>query len=268
MEFFHSIIKNITPTDVLDMGIVSYIIFHFLFTVQGTRAVQMIFGLVSMGALYWVSLSYELYSLNWILNHFFDYFFVIIIILFQDQIRNALVSFGDTRIFEKRKNSDYDQQIEEVVEACSALSSESIGALIVFEKNHGLMNYKLTGTKIDAHIHSDLLYSLFQINSPLHDGALILHDNKIESAGCFLPLSKNVEIDKHLGTRHRAAIGVSEVSDAIVVIVSEETGKIHLCVSGKFIKITDTNDLRKKLLIFLSTENNSDMVDRLLNEVA
>lgn len=268
MEFLQSIIKNITPSDLLDMGIVSYLIFHFLFTVQGTRAVQMLFGLITMGTLYWVSLSYELYSLNWILNHFFDYFFVILIILFQDQIRNALVSFGDTRIFEKKRKTQYDEQVEEVVEACSVLSSESTGALVIFEKNHGLLNYKLSGTKIDANVHSDLLYSIFQTKSPLHDGAIIISNGKIVSAGCFLPLSKNVEIDKHLGTRHRAAIGISEVSDAIVVIVSEETGKISLCVNGKFIKLKSISELRKKLLTFLKIENTPEALNKLLSEAS
>lgn len=267
MEFLISIVKNITVADVLDMGIVSYIIYHFLFNVQGTRAVQMLVGILTMGTLYWISLSYELYSLNWILNHFFEYFFIILIILFQDQIRNALVSFGDTRIFEKRKKTIYDEQVEEVVAACHALSSERTGALIVFEKNHGLLNYSLTGTRLNANVHSDLLYSLFQNNSPLHDGAVIIFDNKIQSAGCFLPLSKNVEIDKHLGTRHRAALGISEVSDAVVVIVSEETGKINICVGGKFIRTNTESELRAKLLKLLKMETMPENIVGIMKEI-
>lgn len=255
MDFLLSIIQNITPSDLLDMGIVSYIIYRFLFTVQGTRAVQMLFGIISMGTLYWISLSYELYSLNWILNHFFKYFFVILIIIFQDQIRNALVSFGDMRIFEKKKKTVFDEQVEEVVAACQALSSERTGALLVFEKNHGLLNYSLTGTRINANVHSDLIYSLFQTNSPLHDGAIIIYHNKIQSAGCFLPLSKNVEIDKHLGTRHRAAMGISEVSDAVVVIISEETGQINICYGGQFLTSNSESELRAKLLKLLQMEN-------------
>lgn len=266
MNFLLSIIQNITPTDLLDMGIVSYIIYHFLFTVQGTRAVQMLFGIITMGSLYWISLSYELYSLNWILNHFFEYFFVILIILFQDQIRNALVSFGDTRMFEKKKKTIYDEQVEEVVAACQALSVERTGTLIVFEKNHGLLNYSLTGTRINANVHSDLIYALFQQNSPLHDGAVIVYQNKIQSAGCFLPLSKNVEIDKHLGTRHRAAIGISEVSDAVVVVVSEETGKINICVGGKFIGTNSETELRAKLLMLLKVESTPEGLTTLAKE--
>lgn len=268
MNFLLSIIQNITPTDLLDMGIVSYIIYHFLFTVQGTRAVQMIIGIIAMGTLYWLSLSYELYSLNWILNHFFEYFFVILIILFQDQIRNALVSFGDTRMFEKKRKTIYDEQIEEVVAACQALSTERVGALIVFEKNHGLLNYSLTGTRINANVHSDLIYALFQANSPLHDGAIIVYQNKIQSAGCFLPLSKNIEIDKNLGTRHRAAMGISEVSDAVVVVVSEETGKINLCYGGKFTRTNTETELRSKLLMLLQMENTPENIIAMVNEAS
>lgn len=258
MDFLLSIIKNITLVDLLDIGIVSYLIFHFLFNVKGTRAVQMLLGLLTMGTLYWLSLSYQLYSLNWILNHFFDYFFVILIILFQDQIRSALVSFGDTRIFEKSKKRKYDQEIEEVIESCAALSLEKTGALIIFEKNHGLLNYRLSGTSIQAKIHSDIIYTLFQPQSPLHDGAVIIFDGKIDSAGCLLPLSKNVEIDKHLGTRHRAAVGISEVSDAVVIIISEETGQISLCINGVFIKIQNIKELRMRLLKLLTIENTAD----------
>lgn len=266
MNFLLSIIQNITPSDLLDMGIVSYIIYHFLFTVQGTRAVQMLFGIITMGTLYWISLSYELYSLNWILNHFFEYFFVILIILFQDQIRNALVSFGDTRMFEKKTKTIYDEQIEEVVAACQALSLERTGALIVFEKNHGLLNYSLTGTRINANVHSDLIYSMFQTNTPLHDGAIIIYQNKIQSAGCFLPLSKNAEIDKYLGTRHRAAMGITEVSDAVVVIVSEETGNINICFGGKFIRSNTETELRAKLLKLLQMENTPENIATMVRE--
>lgn len=266
MEFLISIINNITPTDIFDMVIVSYMIYHFLFNVQGTRAVQMLFGIITLGTLYWLSISYKLYSLNWILNHFFDYFFVILIILFQDQIRGALVSFGDTRIFEKNKKTIYDEEVEEIVVACQALSKERTGSLIVFEKNHGLLNYAKTGTRIDANIHSDLIYSLFQTNSPLHDGAVIIYRDRIQAAGCFLPLSKNIEIDKHLGTRHRAAIGISEVSDCVVVITSEETGRVSICYAGKFIPTKTERDLRQKLLLLLKTDDINENLNTILKE--
>ena len=151
----------------------------------------------------------------------------------------------------------YDEQVEEVVLACTALSREKTGALVVFEKNHGLLNYVQTGTKLDSRIHSDIIYSLFHQSSPLHDGAIILYDNRIQAAGCFLPLSRNVEIDRHYGTRHRAALGITEVSDAVVVIVSEETGRINLCHLGVFYYMEDENMLRKFLRKFLSEDSTS-----------
>lgn len=214
----------------------------------------MLLGLAALATLYWFSLSYELYSLNWILNHFFDYFFVILIILFQDQIRSALVAFGEAKIIGRKRQTRYDPQIEEVVAAATALSREKTGALVVFEKNHGLLNYSLTGTRLDCRVHSDILYSIFQSSSPLHDGAVIIFENRIQSAGCFLPLSKNVEIDSHLGTRHRAALGVTEVSDAVVLVVSEETGRVNLCYNGQFFYMEDEASLRKNLRQLLVTE--------------
>ena len=241
------LVNNFKIYDAIDILIVSFILYRFFSIIQGTRSVQVLVGTAAITTLYFFSLSFELYSLNWVLKNFFDYFFIIMIILFQDQIRAALAMFGQAQFFGKKKDSYYNTQIEEVITACSALSRERTGALIVFERHHGLLNYSETGTKMESRIHSDVLYSIFQVNSPLHDGAVILYQDRIQSAGCFLPLSKNIELDRHLGTRHRAALGVSEVSDAIVVIVSEETGKMSLCVEGKFIECENETFLRKHL---------------------
>lgn len=254
MNYLSGVFENFNITDLIDILIVSFIVYRFLLIVQGTRAVQMLVGISAMAILYWISLSYELYSLNWLLKNYFDYFFVILIILFQDQIRSALISFGEARIFGRKKYSLFDQQIEEVVIACSALSREKTGALIVFEKNHGLLNYSLTGTRLDSKIHSDIIYAMFQHNSPLHDGAIIILGSKIQAAGCFLPLSKNVEIDRHLGTRHRAALGITEITDCVVVIVSEETGRIGLTQKGMFYQISSEDELRKNLKSMLLSD--------------
>jgi diadenylate cyclase len=211
----------------------------------------MLFGIIALAIGWWLSQYYELYSLSWILQNFFDYLFIILIVLFQDQIRSALVSITSTRYFGKSARSKFDQQIEEVVAACSALSRERTGALIVFEKNHGLLNYSASGTRLDARIHSDIIYSIFQTKSPLHDGAIIIFNGVIQAAGCFLPLSKNVEIDRHYGTRHRAALGITEVSDAVVVTVSEETGRMNICYNGVFHFMESEETLRKYLRKFL-----------------
>ena len=240
-------LKNLRILDLLDVVAVSFIIYRLLMIVQGTRAVQMLFGLGAMLALWGVANAYELHALSWLLQLFFDYLFILIIVLFQDQIKSALVAFGGTKFIGRNSKSKMDQQIEEVVAACVALSRERTGALIVFEKNHGLLNYVMTGTRLEARVHADVLYSLFQVNSPLHDGAIIIFDGRIQAAGCFLPLSKSVEIDRHFGTRHRAALGVTEVSDAVVVVVSEETGRIQICSEGFFHAVEGEDALRREL---------------------
>jgi len=233
------------------MVAVSMIIYRFLIIVQGTRAYQMLFGIFALAILWWFSQLYELYSLSWILQNFFDYLFIILIVLFQDQIKSALVSISSAKFLGRNGRTKFDQQIEEVVAACTALSRERTGALIVFEKNHGLLNYSSSGTRLDSRVHSDIIYSIFQTKSPLHDGAIIIYNGVIQAAGCFLPLSKNVEIDRHYGTRHRAALGVTEITDAVVVTVSEESGRINICYNGVFHYMDNEELLRKYLRKFL-----------------
>jgi len=208
-------------------------------------------GIMSLSLIYGLSRYYDLYSLTWILSRFFDHLFIILIFLFQDQIKSTLVSMSGTHFFGVGTNVKFDQQIEEVITASSALSRERTGALMVFEKRHGLYNYSMTGTKLESRIHSDIIYSIFQTKSPLHDGAIIIYNGVIQAAGCFLPLSKNVEIDRHFGTRHRAALGISELTDAVVVTVSEETGRINVCYNGVFYPADDEDMLRKYLRKFL-----------------
>ncbi len=251
MQQLGILLTNFRFIDLLDLIAVGLIIYRFLLIVQGTRAYQMLFGIVALAVVWWMSQFYELYSLSWILQNFFDYLFIILIVLFQDQIRSALVSISSTRIGNRGGRNKFDQHIEEVVAACSALSRERTGALIVFEKNHGLLNYSSSGTRLDSRIHSDIIYSIFQTKSPLHDGAIIIYNGVIQAAGCFLPLSKNVEIDRHYGTRHRAALGITEVSDAVVVTVSEETGRINICYNGVFHYMENEEQLRKYLRKFL-----------------
>jgi diadenylate cyclase len=245
------LLANFRLIDLLDMVAVSIIVYRFLIIVQGTRAYQMLFGIFALAILWWFSQLYELYSLSWILQNFFDYLFIILIVLFQDQIKSALVSISSAKFIGRNGRTKFDQQIEEVVAACTALSRERTGALIVFEKNHGLLNYSSSGTRLDSRVHSDIIYSIFQPKSPLHDGAIIIYNGVIQAAGCFLPLSKNVEIDRHYGTRHRAALGITEITDAVVVTVSEETGRINICYNGVFHYMDNEELLRKYLRKFL-----------------
>ncbi len=260
MQLLQSFLASLRWADGIDILVMSIIIYRFLLILQGTRAVQMLLGLSILGILWWASSSYELFAVSWLFRHFFDYIFIIIIILFQDQIKSALVSFGGSRLFSRTNKEKIGEQIEEVAEAVGALSRERTGALIVFEKSQGLLNYTLTGTRLESKVHSDVIYSLFQTKSPLHDGAIILYNGVILSAGCYLPLSKNVEIDRHFGTRHRAALGISEVSDAVVVVVSEETGRITVCVNQKFITVSGEEELRNSLRIYLNDENEREFL--------
>ncbi|MDD0853209.1 diadenylate cyclase CdaA [Halobacteriovorax sp. GB3] len=246
MQILDIFVNQMSMKDFVDVFLVAVLLYQILRIVHGTRALQMLMGIVILVGFFFAAQYYKFYSLNWILRHFFDSFFLIFIILFQDQIRSALASVGTgKKFFGFFQRPEAELDIEEIIEVTSAMSRKRIGALIVFERKNGLYDYIATGTKMESHIHSDILYSIFQTKSPLHDGAVIIRGNKIAAAGCFLPLSKNVEIDRHLGTRHRAALGISEVTDAIVVTASEETGRISLCVKGVFYPCENEGHLRQ-----------------------
>lgn len=257
MSFLQSFIYHLNIKDFVDILIVAVLIYQLLLIVRGTKAVQMMIGLGVLFILFWVGVTFKLYSLNWVLAHFFDSFFIIIIVLFQDQFRSALASVGTQQrnFFSMFNRGQDDLEIDEIVEACGALSREKIGAIIAIERTNGLLNYINTGTRLESKIHSDLIYSIFESSSSLHDGAIIIRRGKIASAGSFLPLSKNFDIERHLGTRHRAALGLSELTDALVVTVSEETGRINLCVEGVFYFCRTEKDLGQYLRHLWSNEN-------------
>jgi diadenylate cyclase len=252
--------------DFFDILIVAFFIYQVLNIVRGTRASQMLVGVAALAFLSWVSINYNLHSLNWILDHFFSSFFIIVIVLFQDQIRVALASMGSGGIINYKSSHGVVLDIDEIAEVSGVLSREKIGALMIIESKNGLLNYMNTGTKLNSDIHSDLIYSIFQSNSPLHDGAIIFSSGKIAAAGCFLPLSKNVEIDRHMGTRHRAALGISEVSDAISIIISEETGNINICQTGMFYPIKNEKMLRRYLHHLSSGDDIQNLIDAPLLE--
>jgi len=251
-------IKLFGAKDFLDIVLLSMLVYQFLKIIRGTRAVQILFGVTILAIIHWLSLNAELTAINWVFKNIFDYLIIILVILFQDQIKISLASLGRSKYFNKKNKFEHEKIIEEVVLACSALSKEKTGALIVLEKSYGLLNYAFTGTKLNSEVHADILYSLFQSSSPIHDGAIIIIDDKIASAGCLLPLSKNLELEKKFGTRHRAALGISEVTDAVAIIVSEETGKITVCLNGVFYNCDSENELRLKIRRALILEVESE----------
>jgi diadenylate cyclase len=234
----------------IDIALVFIIVYVLLKLVRGTRAMPMAVGMVILGLLYWLANAQDLATLEFVLRPSLLYIGVAIIVLFQTEIRQALIYFGNRlRVPVLKRQRGLGENIyDEVVLAATTLSSEKIGALIVVERNVGLRNFIDAGVQLDAKLTYDLLVTIFNPSTPLHDGAVIIQRDRIAAASCFLPLTKNPSISRDLGTRHRAAIGVTEDTDAISVVVSEETGLISFIDGGRVKRHLDTNELRGLLL--------------------
>ena len=234
--------------DVLDVAIVAVFFYQLLLLIRGTRAVQMAVGAGSVTALFFVSRYLELEAVNWLIRNAAGYVVFAVIVLFQADIRRALAHFGRApflRWFSRQPGAE--DAIEELVVAVANLSSHRIGALIVIERQIGLRNYIEGGIPLDALITYDLLASIFQTTSPLHDGAVIVQGERISAAACFLPLSVNPKVSRQLGTRHRAALGLTEENDALAVVVSEETGIVSLAINGRLERDLTPDSLRLRL---------------------
>lgn len=240
-----------TLRNVLDIALVFAIVYVLLKLVRGTRAVPTVVGMVLLGLLYWFAVAQELSTLEAVLRLAVPYIGFTIIILFQAEIRQALIYFGNRlRIpFLRRQRTGMGETIyDEVVLAITTLASEKTGALIVLERNVGLRNFIDAGVQLDARLSYDLLVTIFNPETPLHDGAVIIQRERLAAASCFLPLTKNPGVSREMGTRHRAAIGITEDTDAISVVVSEETGLISYVEAGAVKRHLDTNQLRGLLL--------------------
>lgn len=234
--------------DVIDIAIVAFLIYEFLKLIRGTRASQMALGVTLIVALFYVSRLAPLQTVNWLIRNMVGYVVFAGIVLFQSDIRRALAHFGRGpffRYFERRGGDD--ETIEEIVVAASHLSAQRVGALIVLERAIGLRGHVESGIRLDATLTYDLLISIFQSTSPLHDGAVIVQEDRVAAAACFLPLTINPRLGRDLGTRHRAAIGVSEESDAVAVVVSEETGQMALALEGRIERHLESDELRTRL---------------------
>ncbi len=260
LEIFYSI----TLRDVIDILIVTYIIYRILLLLQGGRALQIAAGLIVIVLLYFISDVLQLLTLNWLLNTFMSSIFILIIILFQDDIKKALAQIGKPPF--TKIQTEYSYSIEEVVKAVTNLAEKKIGALIVFEREISLKDFLEGATILDSKITKELIISIFYPKSPLHDGAVIISKGKVLAAGVILPLSTNPDIAKDLGTRHRAAIGITEITDAVAIVVSEETGYISLAVSGKITRDITPATLRKILSQLLGFESKAPWWTRLSHE--
>jgi diadenylate cyclase len=236
---------------VVDVFIVSALIYQILLLIRGTRAVQMALGLGFLAIFFYLSRWLHLETVQWILTNILPYFVFGIIVLFAAEIRRALASIGKNPLIRKFSQDPLRESYDEIVLAATTLSSQRIGGLIVIERDIGLKNYIESGVAVDAALSYDLLVTIFSPGAPLHDGAVIVRKDRITAAACFLPLTVNPRLSKELGTRHRAAIGVTEESDAVVIVISEETGIISIVVGGKIERNLDGDSLRRHLLFIL-----------------
>jgi diadenylate cyclase len=234
--------------DVLDILIVAFIIYELLQFIRGTHAVQMALGALLLVVLYWVSKLFDLETVNWMLRTFMPYLVFGVIVVFQAEIRKVLAHLGKTPLLGAFTAERGEEVVEEMVLAATALASQRTGALIVIEREMGLRSFIETGIALDAYVTYDLLISIFNPGTPLHDGAVIVQGNRIAAAACFLPLTVNPELSRQLGSRHRAAIGVTEDTDALAVVVSEETGTVSLMAGGRIRRGLDGKDLKQALL--------------------
>jgi diadenylate cyclase len=240
-----------TLRNILDISLVFIIVYVVLKLLRGTRAMPTVIGIVLLALLYWLAIAQDLATLEFILRSAVFYIGVAIIVLFQSEIRQALIFFANRLRFPilKRQRAQFGGSVyDEIVLAVTTLASEKTGALIVIERNIGLRNFIDAGVQLDARLSYDLLVTIFNPATPLHDGAVVIQNERLAAASVFLPLTKNPEVSRDLGTRHRAAIGITEGTDAISIVVSEETGLVTFVQGNNIIRNTDTSTLRRLLL--------------------
>lgn len=247
-------VKIIRWQDIVDILMVSFLFYQLIKIIRGTRSVQMVLGLVVLVGVFFMARILDLVTLLWLLQTFLASLFIIIIIVFQDDIRRALTQVGRTPF---QKSMDVvDKDMEEIIRTVFYLSKRRIGALIVIERDMGLRDYLESGFHIDARLSREMLISIFMPVSPLHDGGVIIRKGRIQTAGAILPLTQNPYIDKRYGTRHRAAIGLSEETDAVILVVSEETQGISLVQHGALTAVSDEISLNNSLqAIFIGTRD-------------
>jgi diadenylate cyclase len=254
MEFLTELLRRpeVTWSDVLDVGIVAFLLYEVLLLLRGTRAAQMALSGGFLLALFFLSEWMQLETVNWLIRNLASYVVIAIIVLFQADIRRALAHFGRLPLFSYLERLEAaNETVEELVVSATNLSARRLGAIIVLERRIGLRNYIESGIPLDATLTYDLLGSIFQTGSPLHDGAVIVQGDRVAAAACFLPLSVNPQVSRALGTRHRAALGLTEENDAVAIVVSEETGDISLALGGMLERRLSGDQLRDRLKTLL-----------------
>jgi uncharacterized protein (TIGR00159 family) len=233
--------------DGLDIVVLAVLIYWGINLIRGTRAVPMLIGLGVVYGVYFLSGRFEVYTLNILLQNLLGWSLILVFIVFQNDIRRALTQVGTGPLFSPRDRIAQNQAVEELVKGVTAMASRRVGALVVLQNEVGLNEYIEVGTRLDAQVSKELVASIFMPGSPIHDGALIIQHGRITAAGCFLPLTTNPTVSKTLGTRHRAAIGLTEETDAVAIVVSEEDGMVSLVREGKITRDVDAPTLRTAL---------------------
>ncbi len=258
MPDFFSSFSSFRWQDIVDILIVSYIIYRTILLIRGTRAVQMLAGIAVIALLYYVSRKFDLLTLHLLLRSLLSSLLLITVIVFQKDIRRALIQMGKSPFFTPRNMAA--NELSEIISAAVYMARRRIGALIVIERENGLLDFIESGFVIDAKLLHELLVALFFPMSPMHDGAVVINKGRIHSAGCLLPLSNNPDIDKRYGTRHRAALGLSEETDAVIIVVSEETQEISVVQAGEITPLRDEEKLDAILKGIFLVQKNSEPV--------
>ncbi len=261
--------------DAIDILIVAFVIYKAIGFFKETRAKVLIKGLLLLLGIWFVAQWFDLISIKWLLMKFFDYAIIAVAIIFQPELRHALERVGHSKLGNLgvvQNTADTEavkKSVDEVCKACATMQEQKIGALIVFERSTPLGEVTETGTTVDAAVSQELVGNIFYPKSPLHDGGMIIRDCRVAAAGCILPLTANNELSKELGTRHRAAVGMSESSDAVVVVVSEETGVISVCINGTITRNFNQINLRERLykeLITVEDEGKKNLFTRIFGK--
>ncbi len=251
-ELFDLYVRNIRFSDAVDILLLWFVAYQALLLVRGTRAFQTMLGLLGAGMLYVLAQRFELYATHWLLEKLFDTFLIAMLILFSADIRRGLAGAGG-RLFRGFARTQDPGSFEDIIRASFLMASRRIGALIAIEREATLQEYADTGNRLDARLSEALLLSIFHPTSPLHDGAVLVERGRVVAAKVFLPLSLSKDISRFVGTRHRAAIGLTEETDAVVIVVSEERGTVGVAIAGEVRPANDPNELRQRLLEAFAT---------------
>ncbi|WP_026668321.1 diadenylate cyclase CdaA [Butyrivibrio sp. AE2005] len=250
-------IPSVRPTDILEILIIAFLVYHVLLWAKNSRLWSMLKGVIVIIAFILFAEFFQMNTILWIVGNFFNVIIIVVVIILQPELRRALEELGRKNFFSnafffgdmKFQERFSDKTLNEIVRACVEMSKVRTGALIVIQQDFSLTEFERTGIAVDGIVTSQLLINIFEHNTPLHDGAVIIRGDRVVSATCYLPLSDNMGIGKELGTRHRAGIGVSEVTDSLTIIVSEETGKISVAYEGELDKSVDSDRLRDRLKV-------------------